>query len=61
MIYVCERCTELFVSDSTPESCPRCVSAEFRKATDREVIDYIGSIFLAPPDNGKEMGSKITE
>ncbi|MDO4200410.1 MAG: hypothetical protein Q4D57_06665 [Clostridia bacterium] len=31
------------------------------RATDREVIDYIGSIFLAPLDNGKEMGGKITE
>ena len=40
---------------------PRCKRAEFRRATDREVIDYIGSIFLAPLDNGKEMGGKITE
>ena len=59
MIYVCEKCTKVFVSDNTPESCPRCKSAEFRRATDREVIDYIGSIFLASLDNGKEMGGKI--
>lgn len=61
MIYVCEKCTEVFVSDNTPEKCPCCRSADFRRATDREVIDYIGSIFLAPLDNGKEMGGKITE
>lgn len=61
MIYNCEKCTEVFVSDNSPELCPRCKCAEIRRATDREVIDYIGSMFVAPFDNRKEMGSKVTE
>ena len=54
MIYTCEKCTAILASDNAPEKCPVCNNTEIRRAADNEVIDYIGSIFSSPFDNGDE-------
>lgn len=61
MIYICENCTEAFVSDNTPETCPACKNTDIRRATDTEVMDYIGSIFVAPFEKREEKGGRSTE
>lgn len=58
MIYVCEKCPAVFVSDETPENCPECKSTAFRRATDNEVINYIGGLFVTPFENSEKQADE---
>ena len=57
--YYCEKCDELIVGKSAPESCPRCGHTEFRR--DEDTLDTWFSSALWPfstlgwPENTKEL------